>query len=209
MKCRALLFAKASEKPLYAFARALSCASFAYSNRSNDGGGTIATVFTVTSTGVPRMCWRTTTLSRRSRGGKRLRLLGFEGVVLKSGESTGREAERGSRGRWRASTRTPARGASPKALTGGVYWAAPGKSAYAFELLQTLRGRDVSLGSNDIASIFCTAWLRSPAQYRQPARHVEQCHQGGGNIGPCRGAEQATGMRQVAIDQITPPLQKR
>jgi len=33
------------------------------------------------------MCWRTTTLSRRTCGGKRLRLLGFEGVVLKSGES--------------------------------------------------------------------------------------------------------------------------
>ena len=57
--------------------------------------------------------------------------------------------------------------------------------------------------------ISCTAWLRLPAQDRQPARHVEQCHQGGGNIGPCRGAEQAPGMRQVAINQITPPLQKR
>ena len=67
----------------------------------------------------------------------------------------------------------------------------------------------LALASHIIASIRCKAWLQSPPQDGQPARHVEQRHQGGGNIGPCRGTEQAPGMRQVAIDQITPPLQKR
>jgi beta-glucosidase len=73
--------------PAYAFGHGLSFTSFAYRDLEVRGGDTVAASFTVTNTGardgadVPQL------YLTRVAGEDRLRLLGFERVALKSGES--------------------------------------------------------------------------------------------------------------------------
>ncbi|MCC6946283.1 MAG: glycoside hydrolase family 3 C-terminal domain-containing protein [Bradyrhizobiaceae bacterium] len=80
-------FAQKGEKPLYAFGHGLSYTSFAYADLSVGGGETITASFTVTNTGkrdgadVPQL------YLTDAAGERRLRLLGFERVPLKPGES--------------------------------------------------------------------------------------------------------------------------
>jgi len=80
-------FAKTDAKPLYAFGHGLSYTTFSYSDLVIDEGDTLAATFTLTNTGdrpgadVPQLY-----LSEAA-GDKRMRLLGFERVELKPGES--------------------------------------------------------------------------------------------------------------------------
>jgi beta-glucosidase len=80
-------FAKQGEKPLYAFGRGLSYATFAYSDLQVSGGDTITAGFTVTNTGsregadVPQL------YLTEAAGDKCMRLLGFERVALQPSES--------------------------------------------------------------------------------------------------------------------------
>jgi beta-glucosidase len=80
-------FAKTGKTPLYAFGHGLSYTSFSYSNLKVSGGETITASFTVTNTGqrdgadVPQL------YLTEAAGDKRVRLLGFERVELKPGES--------------------------------------------------------------------------------------------------------------------------
>jgi beta-glucosidase len=80
-------FAQKEEKPLYAFGFGLSYTSFAYSDLTVEGGATITAHFSVTNTGqhagadVPQL------YLTEAAGDRRMRLLGFERVVLKPGES--------------------------------------------------------------------------------------------------------------------------
>jgi len=80
-------FAKNNHKPLYAFGHGLSYTDFEYSNLKVSGGETVTATFTVMNTGeregadVPQI-YLTDALD-----GKRMRLLGFERIVLKPGES--------------------------------------------------------------------------------------------------------------------------
>ena len=79
--------AKTGGKPNYAFGHGLSYTSFSYSNLKVSGGETIAASFAVTNTGkragadVPQL------YLTNAAGEKRMRLLGFERVQLKPGES--------------------------------------------------------------------------------------------------------------------------
>jgi beta-glucosidase len=80
-------FAKTGAKPLYAFGHGLSYTSFAYGDLKVTGGDTISATFTVTNTGkrdgadVPQV------YLTEAAGDTRMRLLGFERVDLKAGES--------------------------------------------------------------------------------------------------------------------------
>lgn len=80
-------YAHKDRKPLYAFGHGLSYTSFSYSDLKVSGGKTITASFTVTNTGdregadVPQL------YLTEAPGGPRLRLLGFERVALKPGES--------------------------------------------------------------------------------------------------------------------------
>jgi beta-glucosidase len=80
-------FAKKDEKPLYAFGHGLSYTSFAYSDLKVSGGETLTASFTVTHTGkregtdVPQL------YLIDAPGEKRMRLLGFERLQLRPGES--------------------------------------------------------------------------------------------------------------------------
>jgi beta-glucosidase len=80
-------FATTGAKPLYAFGHGLSYTSFAYSDLQASGGDTITASFTVTNTGnregadVPQL------YLTEAAGERRMRLLGFERVALKPGES--------------------------------------------------------------------------------------------------------------------------
>jgi beta-glucosidase len=68
---------------MYAFGHGLSYTSFAYSDLKVEGGETVTASFTVTNTGkregadVPQL------YLTEAAGEKRMRLLGFERVVLK------------------------------------------------------------------------------------------------------------------------------
>ena len=72
---------------MYAFGHGLSYTSFAYRDLQVQGGETVTASFTVTNTGqregadVPQL------YLTQAADGKRMRLLGFERVVLKPGES--------------------------------------------------------------------------------------------------------------------------
>lgn len=80
-------YAQKGIKPLYAFGHGLSYTTFGYSGLKVNGGETISATFTVTNTGkregadVPQLYLTT------AAGQKRVRLLGFERVELKPGES--------------------------------------------------------------------------------------------------------------------------
>jgi beta-glucosidase len=80
-------FAKKGEKPLYAFGHGLSYTSFAYSDLIVSGGDTVTASFKVTNTGkregadVPQL------YLTDAPDEKRMRLLGFERVELRPGES--------------------------------------------------------------------------------------------------------------------------
>lgn len=75
------------QKPMYAFGHGLNYTNFAYSDLKVSGGETIAANFTVTNTGqrdgadVPQL------YLTDAAGEKRMRLLGFERVELRPGES--------------------------------------------------------------------------------------------------------------------------
>lgn len=80
-------FAKTGSKPLYAFGHGLCYTRFAYSDFFVTGGNTVTARFTVTNTGpiagvdVPQL------YLTEAAGDKRMRLLGFERILLAPGES--------------------------------------------------------------------------------------------------------------------------
>jgi beta-glucosidase len=80
-------FARKNHKPMYAFGHGLSYTTFDYRNFRVEGDGTITATFTVTNTGkvagadVPQL------YLTNAAGDRRMRLLGFERVELKPGES--------------------------------------------------------------------------------------------------------------------------
>jgi beta-glucosidase len=117
-------YAKNGRKPLYAFGHGLSYTSFDYSDLEVDGGETITATFTITNTGkvsgadVPQL------YLTDAAGEKRTRLLGFERVQLRPGESC--------RLRLAADPRLLARfdaGANQWRISSGNYQVALGKSA--------------------------------------------------------------------------------
>jgi beta-glucosidase len=117
-------FAQTGETPLYPFGHGLSFTSFAYRALEASGDETITATFTVANTGSREGADTAQVYLTEAAGEKRMRLLGFERVSLKPGESKrvtvtadprllGRFDE--SAGRWR--------------LTAGSYKIAIGKSA--------------------------------------------------------------------------------
>jgi beta-glucosidase len=80
-------YAQKNHKPLYAFGHGLSYTTFDYTNFTVSGGETITATFTVTNSGklagadVPQV------YLTAAPDGRRMRLLGFERVELKPGES--------------------------------------------------------------------------------------------------------------------------
>jgi beta-glucosidase len=80
-------YAQKNEKPMYPFGYGLTYTAFSYSNFSVGGGKTVTAKFTVTNTGpragadVPQLYLTDVA------GQKRMRLLGFERVSLRPGES--------------------------------------------------------------------------------------------------------------------------
>jgi beta-glucosidase len=80
-------YAQKSIRPLYAFGHGLSYTTFSYSDLKIGGGDTITATFTVTNTGqrdgadVPQLYLTS------APNGKRMRLLGFERVELRPGDS--------------------------------------------------------------------------------------------------------------------------
>jgi beta-glucosidase len=127
-------FAQTGETPLYPFGHGLSFTSFAYRDLEASGGETVTTSFTVANTGSREGADTAQVYLTEAAGEKRMRLLGFERVSLKPGESKrvtvtadprllGRFDE--SAGRWR--------------LTAGSYRIAIGKSAGDFPLHAEVR----------------------------------------------------------------------
>ncbi len=80
-------FAKTLAQPLYAFGHGLSYTTFAYSNLSITGGETLSATFTVTNTGQREGADVPQVYLTQAAGDRRMRLLGFERVELKAGES--------------------------------------------------------------------------------------------------------------------------
>jgi beta-glucosidase len=72
---------------MYAFGYGLSYTSFAYSELKVSGGETITATFTVTNTGKREGADVPQVYLTDAAGDKRMRLLGFERVELKPGES--------------------------------------------------------------------------------------------------------------------------
>ena len=81
-------FAQQREQPLYAFGHGLSYTSFGYSDLQVLGGDTITATFTVTNTGDRQGADVPQVYLTGAPDGARMRLLGFERVDLKPGEST-------------------------------------------------------------------------------------------------------------------------
>jgi beta-glucosidase len=80
-------FAMKNEKLLYPFGHGLSYTNFAYSDLEVSGSETIATHFTMTNTGTREGADVPQLYLTEAAGDKRMRLLGFERVVLKPSES--------------------------------------------------------------------------------------------------------------------------
>ena len=80
-------FAKTGARPLYAFGHGLSYTTFSYSDLSVTGGETITATFTVTNTGRREGADVPQVYLTEAAGDARMRLLGFERVELKAGES--------------------------------------------------------------------------------------------------------------------------
>ena len=80
-------FAQKGGKPLYAFGHGLSYTSFAYRDLEVYGGETVTTAFTVTNTGSREGANVPQVYLTEASGDKRMRLLGFERVVLKPSKS--------------------------------------------------------------------------------------------------------------------------
>ncbi|MGE0340252.1 MAG: glycoside hydrolase family 3 C-terminal domain-containing protein [Xanthobacteraceae bacterium] len=80
-------YAQNDVKPLYAFGHGLSYTSFSHADFSVSGGETIAASFTVTNTGKHEGADVPQVYLTEAAGQKRMRLLGFERVSLKPGES--------------------------------------------------------------------------------------------------------------------------
>jgi beta-glucosidase len=80
-------FAQQREQPLYAFGHGLSYTRFDYSDLLVLGGDTITATFTVTNTGDRQGADVPQVYLTGAPDGARMRLLGFERVDLKPGES--------------------------------------------------------------------------------------------------------------------------
>src|SRR5262249_49250323 len=80
-------FAKTGGTPLYAFGHGLSYTTFEHSDLEVDGGETITTTFTVTNTGERAGADVSQLYLTDAAGDARMRLLGFERVDLRPGES--------------------------------------------------------------------------------------------------------------------------
>jgi beta-glucosidase len=80
-------FSQKNLKPMYAFGHGLSYTSFDYKDFKVSGGDTITATFTVTNTGEVAGADVPQVYLTDAAGEKRMRLLGFERVELKPGES--------------------------------------------------------------------------------------------------------------------------
>jgi beta-glucosidase len=80
-------YAQKRIKPLYAFGHGLSYTRFAYKGLKVSGGETITATFTVTNTGKRAGADVPQVYLTDAAGAKRIRLLGFERVLLEPGES--------------------------------------------------------------------------------------------------------------------------
>jgi beta-glucosidase len=127
-------YAKKRKKPLYAFGHGLSYTSFAYRDLEARGGETITATFTVANTGKREGADVPQVYLTDAAGDRRLRLLGFERVALKPGES--------ERVTVTAEPRLLARfdpGAGQWRIAAGTYRVALGKSAASFSLSTTVQ----------------------------------------------------------------------
>jgi len=79
--------AKTGAKPLYAFGHGLSYTSFSYRDFTLSGGETVTATFTVTNIGQREGADVPQVYLTEAAGDKRMRLLGFERVNLRPGES--------------------------------------------------------------------------------------------------------------------------
>jgi beta-glucosidase len=80
-------FAKTGAKPLFGFGHGLSYTTFSYSDLSVTGGETLTATFTVTNIGQREGADVPQVYLTQAAGDMRMRLLGFERVELKVGES--------------------------------------------------------------------------------------------------------------------------
>jgi beta-glucosidase len=80
-------FAKTGAKPLFGFGHGLSYTTFSYSDLSVTGGETLTATFTVTNIGQREGADVPQVYLTQAAGDMRMRLLGFERVELKAGES--------------------------------------------------------------------------------------------------------------------------
>ena len=119
-------YAQKNQKPLYTFGHGLSYTTFDYKDLKVNGGETITATFTVTNTGKGAGADVPQVYLTEAPGERRMRLLGFERVELKPGESKTVRVKADPRllarfdgknglGRWR--------------IAGGTYRIALGKSA--------------------------------------------------------------------------------
>jgi beta-glucosidase len=80
-------YAQKNHKPVYAFGHGLSYTTFDYTDFRVNGGETITATFTVTNTGKVTGADVPQVYLTEAPDGPRMRLLGFERVDLKPGES--------------------------------------------------------------------------------------------------------------------------